>query len=238
MASPRQPVQIPHVTLSSTPSSRPAALLFDLDGTLIDSIQLIIESVEHAFSGRSGRAPSRAEWMAGIGTPLFAQLREFATDDADLVRLTDAYRAYQRQHHDRLTRCFQGIPDVLAELRGAGHPMGVVTSKADEIARRGLAHVGLLDLMDVLIGADSSTRHKPDPEPVHLALAALGYAPSEAIFVGDAPFDLAAGRAAGVRTIAVTWGAFSREQLAAWEPHAIVDRIEELPGAIRALIAG
>ena len=211
---------------------RPVAVLFDLDGTLIDSIQLIVEAAEHAFRGRAGRAPTRAEWVAGIGTPLITQLREFATDEDDLARLIAGYRTYQQVHHDRLTRCFDGIVDVVAGLRSRGHPLGVVTSKMDAIARRSLEHVGLMPLMDVIIGADACTRHKPDPEPVHLALSTLGYAPREAVYVGDTVHDIEAGRAAGVRTIAVAWGACTRQQLETAEPDVIIEGIHDLPSAI------
>lgn len=211
---------------------RPAAVLFDLDGTLIDSIQLIVEAAEHAFRGRAGRAPTRAEWVAGIGTPLVSQLRAFATDEDDLARLVAGYRTYQQIHHDRLTRCFDGIVDVVAGLRARGHALGVVTSKMDAIARRSLEHVGLMPLMDVIIGADSCTRHKPDPEPVRLALSRLGYAPREAVYVGDTVHDIEAGRAAGVLTIGVPWGACTREQLEEAEPDLIIDRIHELPAAV------
>ena len=207
---------------------RPAAVLFDLDGTLIDSIQLIVEAAEHAFRGRSGKIPSREEWVAGIGTPLVTQLRAFATDEDDLARLVTGYRTYQQIHHDRLTRCFDGIIDVVSELRRRGHPLGVVTSKVDTIARRSLEHVGLLGVMDVIIGADASVRHKPDPEPVQIALSKLGYAPRDAIFVGDTPHDILAGKAAGVRTVGVVWGACTREQLEKAGADDIIDECSEL----------
>jgi pyrophosphatase PpaX len=219
------------------PSSRlrPIAVLFDLDGTLVDTIQLLLESVQYAFrdhlaAGR--RTPSEAEWIAGIGTPLVTQLRPFVDDDAELAALVAGYRVYQGQHHDRLTRCYASAPDVVAELKRRGHPLGVVTSKADEIARRSLAHVGLLDAMDVIVGADATVRHKPDPEPVLLALERLGYSPHEAVFVGDSPHDVNAGNAAGVTTIAALWGPFDRATLDSTRPTYVIGAISELPGLI------
>src|SRR3982750_3930842 len=219
------------------PSShpRPIAVLFDLDGTLVDTIQLLLESVQYAFrdhvaSGR--RAPSEAEWIAGIGTPLVTQLRPYVSHDAELAALVAGYRVYQGQHHDRLTRCYTSTPDVVAALKARGHPLGIVTSKADEIARRSLSHVGLLDMMDTLAGADSTTRHKPDPEPVLLALERLGYGPDEAIFVGDSPHDVNAGNAAGVTTVAALWGPFDRAILDAARPTHVIASITELPGLV------
>jgi pyrophosphatase PpaX len=219
------------------PSSRPAAVLFDLDGTLVDTIELLLSSVRHAFAEREarrpgGRAPTDAEWIAGIGTPLAAQLRPFARDDADALALVDSYRAYQREHHDRLTRCYADVVDVVTELRARGHPTAVVTSKADDIAHRTLAHVGLLPLMDLVVGVGATARHKPDPEPVLYALGRLDYAPAEALFVGDSPHDIRAGNAAGVATVAALWGPFSRDVLEAVRPTFTIARITELPGIV------
>jgi pyrophosphatase PpaX len=216
------------------PTARPLTVLFDLDGTLIDTVELLLDSVRHAFRGRTGRIPTEAEWVAGIGTPLATQLRPYAADDAELASLVEGYRTYQREHHDRLTRPFPDALETVATLRSRGHPLGIVTSKGDEIAHRSLTHVGLLPSMDVVIGCDSCSRHKPDPEPVQVALERLGYTTDEALFVGDSPHDMASGRAAGVVTVAALWGPFTREMLAPTAPDYHIERITELP----ALVAG
>lgn len=213
----------------------PIAVLFDLDGTLVDTIELLLSSVRHAFRDRAGRVPSEAEWVAGIGTPLVTQLRPFAADDADLALLVAGYREYQHEHHDRLTRCYDRVIDIVSRLKADGHPTGVVTSKSDAIAHRSLAYVGLLELMDVVIGADSTTRHKPDPEPVRVALERLGYAPADAVFLGDSPHDIAAGNAAGVVTIAALWGPFDRDTLEAVRPTHLLGDIGELPELVNKL---
>src|SRR5690242_19883924 len=153
------------------PDARPAvppAVLFDLDGTLIDTIELLLNSARHTFEGWHRRVPTQEEWIAGIGTPLVAQLREYAESDDEVAALLARYRAYQHEHHDRLTRHYDGAPDLLAELARRGHPLGVVTSKASAIARRSLAHVGLEQFFQAIIGYDETTRHKPHPEPVFL----------------------------------------------------------------------
>ena len=216
-------------------SSRPTAVLFDLDGTLVDTIALLLASMRHAFDTcGTARVPTDAEWIAGIGTPLVAQLRAFAATDAEVDRLVAAYRSYQRVHHDAMTRAYEGIVPLVERLRAGGHPLGIVTSKANDIAERTLAHVGLLAPMDVVIGADSVARHKPDPEPVRVALERLGVAPADAVFVGDSPHDVASGNAAGVRTIGVLWGPFSRETLAAVRPTRIVETVAELEAVLAA----
>jgi pyrophosphatase PpaX len=213
----------------------PFAVLFDLDGTLIDSIQLIILAAQHAFASRTGPAPSNAEFIAGIGRPLTAQFGPFALDEADMQNLTTRYREYQLVHHDRLTTLFDGMMDTVVELHGRGHPLGVVTSKMYGIARRSIAHVGLESYMSVVIACDHTTRHKPDPEPVQLALDRLGIAPERAVFIGDSPYDIQAGNAACVTTIAATWGACSRESLAAANPSYVLERPQEISSLISRL---
>lgn len=210
----------------------PRAVLFDLDGTLIDTIELLLTSVRHAFRDRPDRAPTTEEWVAGIGTPLAAQLRPYAADDAEFAALTDAYRSYQRLHHDRLTRCYNDALATVRTLHERGHPMAIVTSKNDDIAHRSVAHVGLGPYLPLIVGVGSTTRHKPNPEPVLFALEKLGVPASTAVFVGDSPHDVAAGNAAGVTTIAALWGPFSREQLAAASPDHFLDRIADLPALL------
>ena len=199
-------------------ATRPTTVLFDLDGTLIDSIELILSSMRHAFAKLDRTAPSDEEWSAGIGIPLFTMFRQYARDDAEHGALLRAYREHQMAHHDRLVRCYDGVVEVVKELRARGHLMGIVTSKSEYLALRGLAHVGLARYMDTIVGCDASTRHKPDPEPVRIALHRLDTSPENALFVGDSVHDLMAGKAAGVPTAAALWGAFKKEDMAPGEP--------------------
>lgn len=208
------------------------ALLFDLDGTLVDSIELILNSARHAFVGFDGRAPSDDEWRAGIGRPLIDAFRDFAPDELEVERLIGRYREYQMANHDRLLHAYDGVPELLRGFAAAGHPMALVTSKGDELAKRALTHVGLDDLIRVVVGCDSCTRHKPHPEPVERALALLGTAPADAIFVGDSPHDVESGRAAGVYTIGVSWGAFTPEAMLRSGADLVIHEIGELPPAV------
>jgi pyrophosphatase PpaX len=213
----------------SRPEPSPAALLFDLDGTLIDSIELILGSARYAFDGFAGRAPTDEEWRAGIGRPLQTVLREYAPDEAEAHRLFTRYREYQLEHHDRLVTAYAGVVDTLRGFAQAGHPMALVTSKSDWMAVKALAHVGLAELIPVVVGCDTCVNHKPHPEPVERALTLLGVAPSNAIFVGDSPHDVQSGLAAAVLTVGVTWGAFDRQELEEAGADIVIDRIEELP---------
>src|SRR5258705_4072754 len=116
----------------------PAPLLFDLDGTLIDSIELILSSMRHAFEGYEGRAPTDDEWRALIGRPLIDSFREFVRHEPEIDRLVGGYREFQLQHHDRLVRPYDGGVAVVRDFARAGHPMALVTSKADWLGKRGL----------------------------------------------------------------------------------------------------
>jgi pyrophosphatase PpaX len=211
---------------------RPLALLFDLDGTLVDSVELILSSFRHACASTIGRTPPDDEWLEGMGMPLRVQARRFAGSDAEADALVAAYRTFQHAHHDRLIRRFDGALDTLETLRALGHPMGLVTGKVTALAVRALEYAGMRELMTVLVGADSCEQHKPDPEPVRLALRGLGYAPHEALFLGDAPADIVSGNAAGVVTVAALWGPFSRETLAASGPNHFLDDIRDLPALV------
>ncbi|HUQ49029.1 MAG TPA: HAD-IA family hydrolase [Gemmatimonadaceae bacterium] len=212
-------------------ASRPFAVLFDLDGTLVDTIGLLLECVHHSFKGRDP-APTDEEWIAGIGTPLRKQLGAYVSTEQEIDDLVDRYRTYQRIHHDRMTNAYPGVMDTLTELERRGHPMGVVTSKSNEMMDRGIAHTGLDRFMKTTIGADSCTIHKPEAFPVLLALKNLGYSPDEAVFVGDSPHDVQAGNAAGVLSIAALWGPFTKAQLAASNPSEYLERITDLPALL------
>lgn len=213
------------------------AVLFDLDGTLIDSIELILNSARYAFDKLEREWISDDVWLAGIGTPLVAMFSRHARDAGDVDRFIAAYREYQLEHHDRLVRCYAEVAETVDELRRRGHTLAIVTSKTEALASRGLTHVGIRDRFETIVGCDASSRHKPDPEPVLLALNRLGVAVTEAVFVGDSVHDMEAGNAAGVTTIAALWGPFTREQLAPSKPSHYLERVSELPNLVRRLAA-
>ena len=210
------------------PEARPFAVLFDLDGTLVDSIALLLASMKHTFHGRA-RKPSDAEWIDGLGTPLPKQLTPYVESDEDRERLVNRYRTFQHENHDRLMARYEGVIDTLALLYQRGHPMGVVTSKGNAMMERGLKFIGADDYIEVAIGYDSVHIHKPDPFPVRAALEKLEYQANEAVFVGDSPHDVNSGNAAGVITIAALWGPFTRSALEPHKPTYFLDRIQDLP---------
>jgi pyrophosphatase PpaX len=208
--------------------SRTPVVLFDLDGTLVDSIELIVAAAMNAFASRPGPAPSEAEIRNTIGRPLPTTFGPWLVDDDDLPFLIAKYREYQLEHHDRLTNAYEGIIDAVSGLDAVGCQMGIVTSKVGFMAERALEHVGLARYMRCVIASDSTTKHKPDPEPVLMALERLGCAPSDALFVGDSPYDMQAARAAGVHALGVAWGAFSEHTLLRAGAESILQRPVEL----------
>jgi pyrophosphatase PpaX len=213
---------------------RPRPLLFDLDGTLVDTVPFILACVRHAFEGYE-RCPTDEEWIAGIGTPLRTQLASFARGPEDVEAIFLRYREYWLANHDRLTRPFPGAVETVRTLAARGHPVGVVTAKMEAGARRTLAHVGLLEAVGAVVGADSCARSKPDPMPVLLAAERLARSAADAVLLGDSPHDVAAGNEAGAITVAALWGACTRDALAAARPRHFLGAIGELPALLDAL---
>lgn len=211
------------------------AVLFDLDGTLIDSIALIVDAMLHAFEGFEGPRPTSEEWMLGIGTPLWLQLGQYARNEGETTRLRDRYRAFQMLNHDRYIKAYRGVAETLATLEARGLTMAVVTSKLDQLARRNLEYTGLARHFPLVVGVESTVKHKPEPEPVLFALDKLGVGAGEVVFVGDSPHDVVSGNAAGVATVAALWGPFTREQLGAARPTHWLSDIRALPGVLDAL---
>jgi len=213
------------------------ALLFDLDGTLVDTIALILDSARHAFAEHPGRRPTDADWIAGIGKPLRVQIAELAERPEEVEPLLARYREHFWAHHDEMTRAFPGARELLAGLQAAGHPVGVVTAKWVEPAWRSLRLTGLAPHVDAVVGADSIPEHKPDPAPVRLLLRQLDRPPEEALLVGDSPHDIAAGNAAGVATAAALWGASAGEVLRAARPGHLLGTLDEVTGLLARLQA-
>ena len=187
--------------------------LFDLDGTLLDSIDLILRSYRHTMRIHRGMEPPDDVWMRGLGTPLWVQFRHWTDDPGEIEAMVATYRAYNMEHHDALARPYDGIAEAVQALEAGGRKLGLVTSKMRSGAIRGLQLLGLEHAFDAIVGADEVTHPKPHPEPVLKALALLGASVPEAVFIGDSRHDIACGRAAGVKTAAVLWGPFDRAHL-------------------------
>jgi pyrophosphatase PpaX len=180
------------------------AVLFDLDGTLIDSGAIILASFRHATQTVLRREIPDAELAALVGgSNIHDQMRSI--DAAQVDELVRVYREHNEPLHDEL-EAFEGIEHVLARLTREGRRLGIVTAKRRRTVELAFAVLPLERYFDIVVTSDMTERHKPDPEPVLKALERLGVSPEEAAFVGDSPFDVASGKAAGVFTVAVAWG--------------------------------
>jgi len=203
-------------------------VLFDLDGTLIDSGPIILASMRHASVTVLGREPDEELVRAAIGGPgLIAQMRDLDPDRVD--ELVDAYRAHNEPLHESL-EAFPDVLELLSRLKDESHRLGIVTAKRLRTVALALDRFPVLrETMGVVIGADDTERHKPEPDPILEALRRLGAHPEDAAYVGDSPFDIRAAKAAGVLAVAVGWGGIHPdERLLRESPDALVHSAEEL----------
>jgi pyrophosphatase PpaX len=207
-------------------------VLFDLDGTVIDSGAMILASFRHATQTVLRREIPDELLLEGVGgSTLREQMQVLDAERVD--ELVDVYRAHNRTLHDELQAC-GGMLDALARLGREGRRLGLVTSKRRvgiELAVASLPELG--DLFEVAGATHDTERHKPHPDPILLALERLDARPEETAYVGDSPFDVQAAKAAGVFAVAVTWGRIhTEERLREEEPDAVVHDAEELLGIL------
>jgi pyrophosphatase PpaX len=202
-------------------------VLFDLDGTVVDSGAIILASMRHATREVLGRDFDDAELLQAVGGPgLEAQMAVFGPDRVD--ELVQVYRAHNEPLHEELEAC-AGMEDVLVRLHAEGRRLGVVTAKRRSTVELAFDRVPVAHLFETVVGGDETERHKPDPEPLLLAAKRMSAQPAETAYVGDSPFDIRAAKAAGMYAIAVTWGRIhDRGRLEREQPDAIVDTAGEL----------
>jgi pyrophosphatase PpaX len=210
--------------------SRVEAVLFDLDGTLIDTVELILTSFRHATCAVLGESLPDEVMMAGVGMPLIQQMRDFSPEHAD--ELLRVYREHNAEAHDRMVCEYPGTVQVLKELQRRGLTMGVVTSKGTPMTLRGLRLFDLERFFGVVVTADDVPLHKPDPFPLRHAAELLGVDVERCAYLGDSPHDMEAAKAAGAVAIAATWGAFGAEAVLAPGPDFSIASITELPALL------
>jgi pyrophosphatase PpaX len=179
-------------------------VLFDLDGTLIDSGEIILSSFRHATQTVLEREiPDEVLAAAVGGSNIYDQMRAF--DEERVEELVRVYREHNEPLHDDIV-AFEGIERVLERLKSEGRQLGIVTAKRRRTVDLAFAILPLERYFDAVVTAEQTEHHKPHPEPVLTALERLRSEPADAAFVGDSPFDMGAGKAAGVFTVAVSWG--------------------------------
>ncbi|MBD8070768.1 pyrophosphatase PpaX [Bacillus sp. PS06] len=201
-------------------------LLFDLDGTLIDTNELIISSFLHTLEQYYPSQYRREDVLAFIGPSLhdtFVQM-----DETRVGEMIETYREYNHANHDVLVKEYDGVYDTIKQLHEKGYKLGIVTTKVRSTVNMGLKLTGLDQFFDVIVTLDDVKNAKPDPEPVQLALSQLDSKASEAIMVGDNYHDVLAGKNAGTLTAGVAWTIKGKEYLASFEPDHMLEHMSDL----------
>lgn len=195
-------------------------ILFDLDGTLLDTAELILASFKHTFRVHEQREIADEALYPYLSMTLEDSFR----DKGELAKaMIDTYRAYHFQYYDTAVKLFPDTLPVLTALHTSGIKFAAVTSRRTSSARHGLELTGIVNLFSSIVGNDRSSTHKPSPEPLYLAMQELGLTPAECIMVGDSASDILAGRNAGIKTAAVRWTRVPWEVLAAAQPDFILN---------------
>lgn len=205
---------------------RLSCVLFDLDGTLLDTTELIIGSLTHALQDYVGRPIPRQEIVDLIGRPLVEQMRVYAPEE-DVPGLSARCLEYYEAHRDREV-LYDGALDVLDLCRELGLDVGIVTSKNRREILGVFDRLPLLERVDTYVCSEDTSRPKPFPDPVNLARARLGAPAEQTLFVGDSVYDIRCGKAAGVRTAAVLWGPNPAAVLEPEDPTFLLPAMDDL----------
>ena len=199
------------------------AVLFDLDGTLLDTNELIYTSFVKTFKDKLNIELKKEEVTQFFGIPLGDPFKKY-TNSENVDELVAYYREYNEAIHDTMCFAFEGVKELLTSLRDKGIKIAIVTSKRKELAERGMKIAGIYDFMDVIITPESTTKHKPNGDPAIKACNDLGIDPSEAIMVGDSPFDIYCGKNAGCKTCGVNYTFIDLNVLKESEPDYFIDK--------------
>jgi pyrophosphatase PpaX len=191
------------------------AVLFDNDGTIVDTEAMILAGMRYAMEKVTGKDLSDKALMCNVGKPLVVQMEILDPENSEA--LVVAYREYNHLYHDRDVKTFDGMPEALRELKTLGYKMGVVTSKMHFLTVRGLELLEIDEYFDFVIGTDDvpNGESKPHPTPLLMAAERLGLKPSECVYVGDSPYDIQAANAAKMPSLAVYWGVFTEDEIKA-----------------------
>ncbi|MDR1422852.1 MAG: HAD-IA family hydrolase [Coriobacteriales bacterium] len=211
-------------------SRRFEAVLFDLDGTVIDTYNMILASFRKATKQVLGFTPPEDLMMDMVGIPLTEQMARISPEHAD--ELVNVYRENNLRIHDEMVRAFPGTDAALASLSREGLRLAIVTSKRNSLAERGLKVFGFERYFELLIGADDTDVHKPNPAPLLLAADRLGIAATRCVYVGDSPYDMQAAVAAQMPAVAALWGMFTRQRLLDAGAEYLAPSMAELPAVL------
>lgn len=179
-------------------------VLFDFDGTIMNTNDVILMSWQHTFRTLANREEDEAVLTATFGEPLETTMRRFFPD-RPLEEPIEIYRTFQRDNFNGLVALFPGIKELIVALKDQGYKVGLVTSRLYQTSMEGLDKYQLTKYFDAIVTMENTTKHKPDPEPVNIALEKLDARPKQAVMLGDTLFDILCARNAGVRSVLVAW---------------------------------
>jgi pyrophosphatase PpaX len=201
-------------------------ILFDLDGTLIDTNELIISTYLHTLEKYFPGKYQRQDVLPFLGPTLHEVFG--AMDPERVEEMVLAYRTYNLANHDALVKEFVGVIETIETLKKKGYKLAIVTTKREDVAFKGLRLMKLDSFFDVMIAYDHVKKVKPDPEPIFLALEKLDSKPEETLMVGDNFHDVLAGKNAGTKTAGVAWTIKGRDYLAKYEPDYMLENMTDL----------
>ena len=206
-------------------------VLFDFDGTVMDTNNVILMSWQHTFMTLRNREEPQENLVKTFGEPLEMTMKKFFPD----VPVEESVNIYRSFHHDnfsKLIKLFPGMEELITEVKRRGYKTGLVTSRLLRTTMEGLDKYGLKDRFDTIITAEDTTKHKPDPQPINIALEKLGFAAERAVMLGDTTFDMLCAKNAGVKAILVSWSLAlagkTAEELGEARPDYIIEKPEEL----------
>ena len=205
------------------------AVLFDFDGTIANTGELILTCFAHALRTCLGFEPTREAMLETFGLVMHDAFFLFTQDEEKITELRDEFRAYHHEKHDALIKIYPGVKEAFSGLKARGVKIGIVTSKKHHMVTHGLKFLGLIDFVDVIVSADDVTNGKPSPEPMLLALSKLQLQASECIAVGDSPFDMMSGKRAGMKAYAVSYTDVRKDKFVGeGAPDLWIDSLEDL----------
>ncbi len=204
-------------------------VLFDFDGTIMDTNNVILKSWQHTFRTFEGKERPEKEIIETFGEPLYVTM-EKVLPQIPAEEGVKVYRSYNYENFVELIDVFPGILELLKELKNQGYKTGIVTSRLWYSTEIGLNKYDMQQYFDAIVTCDDTDKHKPDPEPVNIALGRLGSKPEEAIMIGDSMFDIICAKNAGVKAALVSWALAVSEEDKYGEnaPDYILETAEDL----------
>ena len=211
-------------------------VLFDYDGTLMDTDEIIINAWQYTYRRMTGEELSVETILESFGEPLRETMSKFFSGEA-LEEAIEIHRDFQTSTYLERVEMFPGMRELVLELKERGYKLAVVTSRRKPTTIMGLEKFELMDVLDCVVTADDTEKHKPDPEPALYALKILEIGPEEVVMVGDTVFDIQCGQNAGVKTVMATWALAAQKDLGGIVPDFRINAAEDLWKVLEALDA-